>query len=391
MAATFEDLISPATIASVRQAIVSASTIVSFAVESLPPLARLRKAMLDVIPDAIWRATAVQSQAIRGGLLDYAGGQWLDLLATNVYGLDGRIGASFATTPVAFTNDSATPYSFTALEVTVGNLVTKKTYRNAEPFELLPTETVTMDVIAVEEGSDSDADAGDISVMVTTFDGVSCTNPSVARGNDEETDAQIKIRCRASLSALSPNGAPLAYEYVALSALRTDGSAIGVTRVQVLEHSPNLGDVTVYVADADGSVAAPDVERINDLIEAQVRPLGVNYLGTFSATPVIVPITYSYIARSRDGLTAEEIEDLVEEALADLFANAPIGGYVITGPSGTFYRTEIISTISQTRAEPDAPMPIIEVDLLAPVGNLTLSPGQVATLGAVTVTSATFV
>lgn len=386
MTISFSDLITPQTVESVRQSVISAAGIVNWAVTSLPPLARLRKLALDVVPVVVWAATEVHTEAIRGGLLDFARGIWLDAICENLFDVE-RIQQTFATVEITFTNTGPNNYAFAAGEVTVSNGVA--TYTNLEPFTLaVGPSTATADVICTEIGSAGNADANTITTMVTTFDGVTCTNVSVARGTDYEEDEALRARARASRGALSKAGGVDAYRFVALAAQRTDGTAIGITRVQVVEHEPSLGDVTVYLADADGPPANADVTRVDELIRAQVVPSGVNYLGTFAATPVTVAVEYQAVARASDGLTDAEIEAIVEEALDELFASAvsnPIGGNITPSstPDGVLFRSEIQAVISQAQATPDDPRPIVDVTLVAPAANVTLSPGEVAVRGAI--------
>jgi hypothetical protein len=384
MTVTFDDLVARQTVANIRTAVIAAANVVNWSVSLLPPLSRLRKLALDVVPIVVELASRPNAEAIRGGLLDFASGIWLEALAINLFGLDGRILLTFATTTVTFANAGPEPYSFAVGEVIVGNGFA--TYKNTEAFTLAasgPLATKTVDVIATIAGSAGNADAGDITTMVTTFDGVTCTNPSAARGTDREEDEALRVRARLSRAAISNSGHVDAIKFIALSALRTDGSAIGATRVQVVEHVPSIGDVSTYLADADGALAGDDVDRIDYLIRTLVTPTGVNYLGTFAAVEIIVPITYTARARERDGFTTDEIEDFVEVDINDLFADYPIGGYIEAGPEGTLYRSEISAVISQAQSTADDPRPIVDVTLTLPAANVTLDPGEVAVPGVI--------
>lgn len=383
MTITFTDLVGAQTVEDVRSAVKAAAAAVAWPVTSLPPLARLRKLALDVVPVLLQAQTRVQQEAIRGGLLDFARGIWLDALAENVFGLS-RIGETFATTPVTLTNGGSNNYLFAAGEVQVGNGVV--VYTNLEPLTLGPLGSVSGDFICTAIGSAGNADPGDIDTMVTTFSGVTCTNPGAARGNDREPDDELRARCRASRAAMSPAGAADAYRFLALSAARLDGSSIGVTRVQVVEDVPSMGDVAVYLADGDGPPAGADVTRIDALMRQLVVPVGVNFLGALGVTPVTVPVNYTAIARAGDGLTSDEIKAVVATALGDLFATYPIGGYITPSstPDGLLFRTEIQSVISQAQGAADDPRPIINVTLAAPASDVTLNPGEVPVLGTIT-------
>lgn len=386
MSVDFDSLMARQSIADVRTSVIAAGEVVGFYAARLPGLSRLRKLALDVVPAIVYTATSVHADAIRGGLLDYASGVWLELLAINLYGITGgRIKQTFATTNVVFANTGASQYNFADKEVRVGNGVIEY---EAAPFVLAPAgnpgATATVSVTCKVAGSAGSADAGTITTMVTTFDGVIVTNPTAANGSDAETDEQLRQRCRLSRAALSNAGPVAAIEYVARSALREDGSAIGVTRVQVVEDTPTMGDVWVYLADADGPVSSDDAARIDHLLRTLVVPTGVNYLGASPATTVPVDITHTSRYKASVGFSTAELEDMAEAALDVMFAEHPIGGYVETPPNGSLYRDEIAATISSVEGDESTERPIKSTAVSLPSGNVTLTQGQVAARGTVT-------
>lgn len=386
MSVDFESLMARQSVADIKASLIAACEVVGFYVTRLPGLSRLRKLALDVVPNIVDVATSVNAEAIRGGLLDYASGQWLELLAINLYGItDGRIGETVATTTIAFTNTGANSYSFSDGEVIVSNGVV--TYR-AAAFDLAPTgnpgATAEVSVTCTVAGSAGNADADTITTMVTTFNGVTCTNDAAARGTDEETDEQLRERCRLSRAALSNAGPTAAIEYVARSATRTDGTSIGVTRVQVVEDQDDMGDVAVYLADADGAVAEDDAERIDLLLRRLVIPTGVNYLGAEPATPVTVDITYTARYKASAGFSTDELESMVTGALSSLFESYPIGGYIETPPNGSMYVGELEATIASVTSEESGERPIRSATVSLPAADVELEPGEVAVLGEIT-------
>lgn len=386
MTIDFDSLMARQSVSDIKTSMNAACEVVGFYVSRLPGLSRLRKLALDAVPAIVNTATAVNAEAIRGGLLDYASGVWLELLAINLYGIEaGRIKQTFATTPVKFTNTGANYYVFSDNEVVVSNGIV--TYRVAA-FSLAPAgndgDESTVGVTAVVAGSSGSANAGDIDRLVTEFSGVTCTNAAAARGTDEETDEQLRARCRLSRAALSNAGHVDAIRFVALSATRTDGTSIGVTRVQVVEDNPEMGDVSTYLADADGNVAADDVDRIDHLLRTLVIPTGVNYIDTFEADAVTVNITHTSRYKVSAGLSTDELEAIVEDALAAMFETHPIGGYIETPPDGNMYRSEIATTIGSVQVDETSERPIRGVTVSTPSADVVLNPGEVAVLGTIT-------
>lgn len=386
MTVNFDSLMARQSVADIRTSMIAACEVVGFYVSRLPGLSRLRKMALDAVPAIVNTSTAINAEAIRGGLLDYASGVWLELLAVNLYGITaGRITETFATTAVTFTNTSNTPYNFADGEVVAGN--GSVTY-TAPSFELAAAgnegDVVTVDVTCTIGGSSGDANASTITQMVTTFNGVTCTNAAAARGTDEETDEQLRERCRLSRAALSNAGPVAAIEFVARSAVRTDGTAIGVTRVQVVENGDNIGDVAVYLAGPGGTVATEDVERIDFLLRTLVIPTGVNYIGTFEADSVTVNVTHTSRYKVSAGFSEAELQAMASEALAEMFETHPIGGYIETPPDGSLYRAELAATISAVHGEESDERPIKSTAVSTPSGDVTLNPGEVAILGTIT-------
>ena len=386
MTVDFDSLMARQSIADIRTSVIAAANAVGFMVDRLPGLSRLRKLALDVVPVVVEMGTRINGDAIRGGLLDYAEDDGITLLARNLFGVE-RIGQTFATVTVTFTNTGAGSYNFADGEVVVSN--GSVTYR-AAAFSLSPSgsdgDEVDVSVTCTVAGSSGTTAAGTVDTLVTTFDGVECTNAAAANGTDEETDEQLRERCRLSRSALSNAGPVDAIAFVSRSATRANGSSIGVTRAQVVEDSPSMGDVAVYLADADGTVDSGDVTIIDGLLRTLVVPTGVNYLGTSSASTVPVAITYTARYKASVGFSVGELATMVEEALAEMFAAHPIGGYVESGPSGVMYRAEIAATIASVRGEESTERPIKSVTVSLPAGDVTLTPGQVAVLGTITPT-----
>jgi len=323
-------------------------------------------------------ATQVMALLARAGFRELAADDWLTLTADQVYGVD-RIAATFATGTITLTNSGGGVYALAAGELVVSSSVSEKSYTNTAPIAIGALATVTAAIQAVEAGSASSAAAGEIDTMVTALLGVTCTNAAALVGTDEETDAQLRLRCDNKLDALSPNGAAGAYAYVATTATRADGTAIGITRVRVSAPSA-VGVVTVTVADADGDVAAGDVTLINTAIQNQVVPLGVT-VTTQSATELTIPVTYTLWIYTTAGLSSGEIATLVEDALRDWMATQPIGGNVIGG-TGRVYVHAIRSVIMGVSPY------IINATVTAPAADVTIAATEVPVLGVVTVNPA---
>ena len=316
-----------------------------------------------------------------GGFLDLATGDWLTLVARYGFGVE-RLGATFATGYVTLTNASATPYSGGADDLIVLNSTTDATYRSTDAWYLAAGDSVDVEVMAVEAGSDSTSPAGDIDELVTTLSGVTVANDTALVGTDEEEDPALRTRCLERTGPLSPNGPKDAYGYAARNATRVNGDAIGVTRVAT--EAVGDGTVNVWVATASGAVPGyswvpgTDLGAVAAAIYEQAEPLSVEAV-VASATALTINVTCALWIYTSSGLTEAEVEELVEDALTELCSNTPIGGHAIA-TDGWVYRDDIISTIDAVHEK------VYHVTVTTPAADVALASNKVPVLGTVSVT-----
>lgn len=315
------------------------------------------------------------TQFIRAGFLDTAEGDWLKLRVEQSYSIT-PIEASFATTEVTLFNGSGGEFVIEPGDLTFENTETQKTYHNTASGTLAigPGTTLTLDVEADEAGSDSNAAIGEIASMITQLDElVTCTNTAAALATDAEDEISMRQRARDKLGALSPDGPPDAYRYVATTPELAGTSA--VTRVRT-QPDNGTGVVLVSLAGPSGEVAAADVALVAAAILRWATPLCVRP-EVFSATAVVVPITYQIWVYARVSKTEEEITDAIDDALVQLFQERPIGGDVILGV-GKLYQSLIASAIRGVFGDDT-----FRVIVSAPAADVTLGLHEVPVLGAV--------
>jgi thiamine phosphate synthase YjbQ (UPF0047 family) len=312
---------------------------------------------------------------VKSGFLDYATGDWLKVVADQVFGVTVP-SATYATTDVTLTNTGGGLYTIEAGDLTLKNSTTGKTYRNTTGGTLAsgPGTTLTITVTADEAGSESSAGAGEIDELVTGLLGVTCTNPTAAVGVDEQDESVTKQQCRDKLDSFSPNGPKGAYSYVARNSELTGTS--NITRVRVYSDS-DTGDVTVYLAGASGAIAAADRDLVEEAILEWATPLCITPTVS-SATNVTVNVTYELWIYKSCNKTAAEVADDIETALEAMFAERPIGGDIIPpSTTGALYHSMIESTIRGVFPQ------AFRCTLSSPSGDTAITNGQVAALGTV--------
>jgi phage-related baseplate assembly protein len=229
---------------------------------------------------------------------------------------------------------------------------------------------------ADEAGSASSAGAGLITRLVSGILGVSCSNDNALVGLDTEADDSLIARCMLKPLSLSPNGPRGAFEYFARMATRSDGTLVGVNRVNVANSSPT-GQAVVTVATASGQLSPSDLEHVRSSIENNALPECVTLTLTTS-TDVLVNIEFwAYFDEFE--LSPEEQDSYVTPVLQQWFASTRIGGSTILGVGkNKIFRDTIRHVIAS--AFPVKPALVV---LHSPTVDVTLTASQTAEPGAV--------
>ena len=321
---------------------------------------------------------------IQSGFLSYAQGQWLIILAYQMFGVTVPP-ATFATGPITLTNGGGGLYDIDPNDLTFtqsGN--PGATYTNTTGGTLTPSgspgDTLILQIAADVAGSSSSAAAADIDTIVTALLGVTCSNPDALVGVDQQPAATTIQQCQDKLGSLSPDGPAEAYSYVARTPALS--GTPNITRVRVYPDS-DTGDLLVYLAGASGGSASGDVTLVTNAIAQWATPLCITPT-VAAATNVAIAVTYTLWVYSAINQTADQIEASVQSALEAVFSSpelSPIGGNIIPPAStGFFYQSLILSTILQV--DPN----IFRVVLSAPTTDTALTNADVAVLGTVTPT-----
>lgn len=313
---------------------------------------------------------------VASGFLDYATGDWLTILAEQLYGVT-RTAATYASTTVTLTNGGGGYYEITASDVRVQNSASGATYTNTSggtiTAALTPGAVLVIDVTADETGTGSNAGAGDIDTIVTSMLGVTCTNATAAIGVDEEEDADLRERCRARLGMLSPNGPRDVYDYVARSSEIT--GVTDITRSRTIADDAT-GAVTVYVAGASGAVAGASVTAVQTALEENAAPLCITPTAV-NCSAVAVAVTYTVWLYASVGEDEAAIEATISDALDAVLLSRPIGGDIVApATTGKLYQSLIAAAIRA--AYPDH---IFRVSVATPSGDTSLAINEVVTAG----------
>lgn len=321
----------------------------------------------------------------RSGFRELSRGAWLDVVGEKTYNVTRRR-ATFGTTTWIAQNGGGGVYLLDPGDLVLLNPVTRKTYFNTEAvlIDALAAD-VPIAIQATEAGTDSNAGAGEITQLVTQYNGVTGTNPEALIAQDEESDAEYRARQNQKLDSLSPNGPQGAYEYVAKQTTRADGTSVGVSRVKVSSDS-TTGEVDVVCAKAASGLDSTELALVAAAIQSQAVPIGITAT-VRSATPVTLNVTNTVWIYSSSGMTTAQVQAAVLEALQDWIPTQPIGGNVIgSGPGKIFVDDIRARLIAWQNASGDrVPSPyVFRATIATPAADVTLADDEIAVLGTVT-------
>lgn len=383
MTTSLEDLTTPLTRDEAKASIYGVLSTVGVDTTTWKPGAVVRT-MIAAVAIVLAALSQLIALATKSGFLEYASNDWLTLVATHVYGAT-RVAATFAAGEITLTNSGGGVYVLAVDDLVVANPTTGATYRNTTGGTLNALGTLTLAIVATEAGSASTSTGNTITSLVTTLLSVTVSNANSVVGLDAESDPNLRARCREKLGSLSPNGPWDAYAYAAKGALRSDGTAIGVTRVRVIKDG--YGNVDVYCATATGGITGTATDATTDLgaidlaLQTGAAPLAVTATAN-TAAALSQGVTYEVWMYNTSGLTSAQIQTLISAKLAAYAATVPVGGNVIDNDPGKVFVATLEAEIRSVR-----PNEIFKAVVTSPAADLELTGSQVWTLGSVVCTS----
>lgn len=324
------------------------------------------RATFKFVADILGTYDAMVSEFIYAGWLSKARGDWLTVLAEELYGVT-REAATYATPTVTLTNTGGGYYPLEVGDVTVKSTLSGQTYHSTQGGTLAAGTSLTLTFEADAVGSAGAVGVDEIDELVTTLLGVTIAGNTTAIGVDEQGDDDLKEACRNTLGALSPNGPPDAYAYVAKNSALT--GVTEVTRARAVEDS-TTGIVTVYLAGASGSVTAGAVTAVQSAIDIWARPLTIRATAV-NSTEVVIPLT---VTLGGTGIPVGIASD-VSIAYAALLSGVDIGGLVA--------RSAIVAALHSLLVAKGVTSPTVTLTL--PAADVQLATGQIGIAGTVTV------
>lgn len=193
--------------------------------------------------------------------------------------------------------------------------------------------------------------------------------PGIANGSDIESDdakrARMLFRIRNPTSH---------FNVASITAKAMEVG--GVTRVFVQSITPAVGQVTVYFMRDNDLSAIPDAGEVAAVKTAllEIKPVEMSDADLIVAAPTAVPTAFTFSAISPN---TASMKDAVRATLADFFRLKTSVGVAVPQDA---YRSAIFNT-----RDPVTGDPVASFTLSTPAGAISISAGQIATLGTVTI------
>jgi len=313
----------------------------------------VQRTILEALAVGLADLEALRLEITKGGYLELATGDWLDLVAQNMYGIT-RNPATFARHTVRLTAQAGFgPYTIQPGQLWASTASGLR-FNNTQGGTLAQGGTLDIEFVAESPGAAYNVAPGTITVLNTPLPGVSIANLSiVAAGVDRETDDDLRLRCRLRWASLGTGATADAYRFWAFSADPT------ITKVRVLDQNPRGQGTVDVIVWGEGGLGAGAVAAANTYIQ-QRKPLTAD-VQVYAATPTNITVTATITLRA-GFLAATQAE--VTARLSDLQRSLPIGG--------TLYRSALIEALFGAY--------VINVNLTAPSSDTTLTTAQVAVL-----------
>lgn len=381
-APTLSELVTPATVSDVLGIELTVANVLGLPTTAWQPLGMARTILAVNANVASTYSNTVAFMA-QGGYASYAAQMvdgngnpvttWMDLIGVENYNVT-RIPATAAAGRVKVTNTSSNAYPYIAGSLHFAHPTSGATYTNTAAGTIAAnTANQSIDIVADQPGSASNAAPGVVLTMVTPLLGVTVVPLVTALlGTDAETNQAYYQRCIAKLGTLSPNGPSQAYYYVATSrpvfgVTQPDGTVITapsqqypydvvspVTRVTTSANT-STGTVLVYCANADGALtgcADAVISAITNTSNPQITTVGAHGLAAGDWVIIQGVNGATGINNSLTGTVAWQVASIVDTFNFTVTAGAP--GIYTSGGTVNGADLGMVNLAIQTQVVPNA-------------------------------------
>ena len=321
--------------------------------------------LLDIQAEGLSDLTDLISVIGRGGILDLAEGEWLDLLAMQIYEVERGQAQKAVLRFLVADVDGMEMRTLSARQLVVRDERGHR-FTNLAAAEIPPSGSAVVEFEALEAGVGHNFVSGNL-LLETTVAGLRITpNEKVgngdalikAAGTPRESDDELRERCKGKWGMLGRVANSEGYAAWILEEVST------ITRCIVLPSENVAGQVEIYLANASGSASEDEAAAAEQALREK--------------TPTCVRVNIQGVTEKKvclkgkvDVLTGMEdaVSSAIKDGLATLCANTPIGGHVV-GDRRILSRESIIAMIMGISG-------VLDCELDEPAIDIALEPTEV--------------
>ena len=228
-------------------------------------------------------------------------------------------------------------------------------------------------------GTDGNVANDTITVMQTSFAGVTCNNPDpgggswiTVLGTDTEADVTLRARNTAKWGVISVSDPADRYEYF----IRT--AVAGAVRVEVDDQTPDgPGTLRAYIASATGVSPAADVTATQAELERIKNPTAKVSAPSGAFAADAQPQTFTYTAYILTASNTAATRAAIEAALSDYVNTLPISGDIFPDAAiGIFVRGECEAAMTDITG-------VERIAWTLPAGNVNIVAHDVMTISSI--------
>jgi phage-related baseplate assembly protein len=282
----------------------------------------IARTLARLVARGLVKVSEIISLLAKGGFNSYAEKDWLTLLSREVY-QNGRSPAEFARGQILLGLSSALAGPYTIVPGQLWLFWNGKRYRNTSGTPagspLTYPDTVTLSFQAESPGAAWNAPDNQLSLTTPLAGMVLLASTITIQGTDPERDISLRERNRGRWGTTGVVANEDGW------ATYTREASAQVTRVVVLEDTPEDGQVQVVVAGVAGALSGPTLTSINGYLDGR-RPMCVR-VAAVNATEQAVSLTGVVRIKASHPNAASALAQVID-ALNVYFAELPIGGVV---------------------------------------------------------------
>jgi uncharacterized phage protein gp47/JayE len=360
------DYIKKQTKEGVLSGIVALLRLANFPVASWQPFS-LPVHLTDAFASLYSDLSGLISDIAKGGFLDLAEKEWLDLLCKSLFNEDRKAAVAARHSVTLVDAASSGPHNYAAGTFWVANADGSLRFRNVDPVALGMGATAAYTFEAESPGEAYNVGVGSITQVLTPGGtGITASNPALSSGTsitqqgvDREKDPEYRQRCRDKWGTIGSGSNDAAYRYWCTS------TSAEVSRVKITGDE-STGQVLGWIAGPAGAVSSAALAAVQAVVEVK-RPLCVGATISNVSGQTVSVIGTVFLAT---GANSSAVLSAVQVAIDAYARTVDIGGVV--------YVAELIAAImgvdgvrNVTLSSPAADVYLASASVVAPVYSLS--------------------